>query len=745
MKRSKKIMSAFLTGTIVAGMAGSMTYAAEDTPLVVGVTNFNEKFSPLFAEQIYDQDVCDIIFPWLLPLDRSGLPVWNGIDGETREYNGTEYTYYGMADVTMTRNEETNETIYNFKLRDDIYFTDGVNLTADDVIFTLYAFCDPSYDGNQTLYSQNIKGLKNYRANSTAAESVTDEKVAQTLEEMPEELEAQIQSEVITPLLTSEMSWAEENYEGYDMSSAIELFVAFYTLDESYDPGDKTEEEVISDIAAMYGADYATLGANYGDEETLASQANQVASDYLVEQMRESGEGEEVANIEGIKKLGDYEVEITINGYDATTPYRLNIGVLPLHYYGDESQYDYENNQFGFTRGDLSKMRELMTQPLGYGPYKFVKYENKIVYLEANEDYFLGAPKTKNVQLKETADSDKIPAVQQGTADISDPSGSKSAFEQIGEINGTGELNGEIINTVTTDNLGYGYIGINASTVNVGGDPASEQSKNLRKALATILCVYRDVNIDSYYGEAATVIDYPISNTSWAAPQKSDTDYRPAFSVDVDGNEIYTDDMTAEEKYAAAKNAALGFLEAAGYTIENGKATAAPDGAKLSYEIMVGADGKGDHPSFGIMADAKAALGEIGIELNINDLSDTSQLYDSMGAHTTELWAAAWAADADPDMYQIYYSNQPSNHYCISDAALDELIMEARTSDDQTYRKSLYKEALEIIMDWGVEVPVYQRQNCVVYSPQRVNADSFTKDSTPFYRWVKDIALIEMN
>lgn len=745
MKRSKKIMSAFLTGTIVAGMAGSMTYAAEDTPLVVGVTNFNEKFSPLFAEQIYDQDVCDIIFPWLLPLDRSGLPVWNGIDGETREYNGTEYTYYGMADVTMTRNEETNETIYNFKLRDDIYFTDGVNLTADDVIFTLYAFCDPSYDGNQTLYSQNIKGLKNYRANSTAAESVTDEKVAQTLEEMPEELEAQIQSEVITPLLTSEMSWAEENYEGYDMSSAIELFVAFYTLDESYDPGDKTEEEVISDIAAMYGADYATLGANYGDEETLASQANQVASDYLVEQMRESGEGEEVANIEGIKKLGDYEVEITLNGYDATTPYRLNIGVLPLHYYGDESQYDYENNQFGFTRGDLSKMRELMTQPLGYGPYKFVKYENKIVYLEANEDYFLGAPKTKNVQLKETADSDKIPAVQQGTADISDPSGSKSAFEQIGEINGTGELNGEIINTVTTDNLGYGYIGINASTVNVGGDPASEQSKNLRKALATILCVYRDVNIDSYYGEAATVIDYPISNTSWAAPQKSDTDYRPAFSVDVDGNEIYTDDMTAEEKYAAAKNAALGFLEAAGYTIENGKATAAPDGAKLSYEIMVGADGKGDHPSFGIMADAKAALGEIGIELNINDLSDTSQLYDSMGAHTTELWAAAWAADADPDMYQIYYSNQPSNHYCISDAALDELIMEARTSDDQTYRKSLYKEALEIIMDWGVEVPVYQRQNCVVYSPQRVNADSFTKDSTPFYRWVKDIALIEMN
>ena len=165
----------------------------------------------------------------------------------------------------------------------------------------------------------------------------------------------------------------------------------------------------------------------------------------------------------------------------------------------------------------------------------------------------------------------------------------------------------------------------------------------------------------------------------------------------------------------------------------------------MSYELMIGADGKGDHPSFGIIADAKRTLGEIGMELIINDLSDAGQLYDSMSAHTTELWAAAWAADADPDMYQTYYSNQPSNHYCIADSTLDEIIMEARTSDDQNYRKPLYKQALDIIIDWGVEVPIYQRENCVVYSPQRVNADSFTKDSTPFYKWVKDIALIEMN
>ena len=78
--------------------------------------------------------------------------------------------------------------------------------------------------------------------------------------------------------------------------------------------------------------------------------------------------------------------------------------------------------------------------------------------------------------------------------------------------------------------LGGAYYGSKAST---------GLAKNLRKAIATVISVYRDVVIDSYYGEAASVINYPISNTSWAAPQASDPDYKVAFSTDVDGNDIY--------------------------------------------------------------------------------------------------------------------------------------------------------------------------------------------------------------
>ena len=36
-------------------------------------------------------------------------------------------------------------------------------MTIDDVIFSIYVLCDPTYDGSITLYSQPILGLAEYR------------------------------------------------------------------------------------------------------------------------------------------------------------------------------------------------------------------------------------------------------------------------------------------------------------------------------------------------------------------------------------------------------------------------------------------------------------------------------------------------------------------------------------------------------------------------------------------------------
>ncbi|MDD2959011.1 MAG: ABC transporter substrate-binding protein [Lachnospiraceae bacterium] len=741
------------TESTTEAAAAEETEAAEettggDTPLVVGIDSMSEKFSSFFAENVPDQTIAELVGLYLVNHDRTGSLIMNGADGETVNYNGTDYTYNGLANLTITENEDT--TVYNFKLRDDVVFSDGEPVNADDLIFTYYVLCDTDYDGNQTLYSTNIKGLQNYRLNSTAADSVTDEDVASTLADLPEDLAGQVKTELIMPLLTSEYDWADsvwEDYaEDYGVASGAEFFALLYSTDENYSAEGKDKDTIISEIADMYGTDYQSLAAAYGDAAVLDEDAASLVKAYLVDQKTAAGEGEEVPNIEGIKKINDYEVEITTDGFDAASVYQFaEVIVNPLHYFGDTSMYDYDNNQFGFTRGDLSAVREKSADPLGAGPYKFVKYENKTAYLEANENYFEGEPAIKYLQFRETSEPDKISGVQQGTIDLTDPSGSKSALEQIGEINGNGEVKGDVINTDLVDNLGYGYIGINAETVNVGGEPGSDASKDLRKALATVLAVYRDVAIDSYYGDAASVINYPISNTSWAAPQKSDADYEVAYSKDAEGNPIYTEGMTDDEKFAAASAAALGFFEAAGYTVSDGKITAAPEGAAMSYEIIIGGDGTGDHPTFGVLTDAKAALEKIGFTLEINDVTDQNIMWDAMNANTAQMWCAAWQATPDPDMYQVYHSESAnSNYYRLNDATLDADIMDARSTSDQAYRKSVYKECLNIILDWGVEIPIYQRQNCVIMSAERIDTATVTPDITTYYYWYREIQNMKM-
>jgi peptide/nickel transport system substrate-binding protein len=289
----------------------------------------------------------------------------------------------------------------------------------------------------------------------------------------------------------------------------------------------------------------------------------------------------------------------------------------------------------------------------------------------------------------------------------------------------------------------------------VGDDPSSDASKNLRKAFATVFCNFRDITVDSYYGDTASVVNYPISNTSWAAPQPTDADYAPAFSKDINGNDIYTSDMDDAAKEEAALNAALGYFEAAGYTVQDGKVTAAPEGASLEYEVWIPADGSGDHPSFMMLNLAKDAFAKIGITLNVKDLANSDDLWTGLEAQSVPMWCAAWGASLDPSagFYQVYYADVAHNGanaggsnymYAISDPELDKLIDDGATNSDQAYRKAVYKSCLDIIVDWAVEIPVYQRQNAIIFSPERVNMDTVTPDITTYYGWLNEIEKVEL-
>lgn len=727
------------------------------TPLVVGYAPFNEKFSPFFSETAYDADVYTMTQLGLFTSDRMGTVVEKGIQGTTIAYNGTDYTYYGPADMTITENEDGTVT-YVITMRNDLKFSDGQPITIDDVIFTMYALSDPTYDGSHTFFALPIKGMEEYRSGMDSRGNViyNDGKG-----------EGYVENDKYTEAQYTEFWDYYDNNAGADFAKEI----CDYCISKGYNAStdsvaacaanwgfaleeDATYQDFWDKIVETYEGDIAqavkveSAGHNLCELTILA-----LAGDY------QNGVqvGESAANISGIVKTGDYSMTVTTTQVDATAIYQLGVSITPLHYYGNKDLYNYDANQFGFVKGDLSTVRAKTTRPLGAGPYKFLKYENGVVYFEANENYFLGKPKTKFVNFQQCmTDDDKLNGVVTGTIDITDPSFSTDVIGAITTANGGNKdtevvINGNKITTNTVNNLGYGYIGMCATVLNVGGEPGSDASKNLRKAIATVLSVYRDVAIDSYYGDRASVINYPISDTSWAAPQSTDEGYKVAFSVDAEGNDIYTSTMNAEEKYAAALQAALGFFAAAGYTVEDGRLTAAPEGASLEYEAWIPADGKGDHPAFMILTEASNALATIGFTLTVKDLTNSSELWDALKANTVAMWAAAWGASVDPDMYQIYFSGDATHEkggsnyqYQINDAELNQIILDARSTTDQAARKAMYKACLDIIIDWAVEIPTYQRQNAIIFSTERVNLDTVTPDITTFYGWMAEIQNIEL-
>lgn len=720
--------------------AAEDTAETEDTTeeagtLVLSATGFENKFSPFFAASADDMDVADFTTLYMMYSDRVANPVLNGIEGETRSYNGTDYTYNGPADIVVTENED-GTVYYDITMREDLVFSDGTPIDIDDFIFSLYVVLDPAYDGSTTMYSTPILGLDAYRTGmetlfnllSAAGRDNTDfthwDEATQTafwadVDQAGEKFAQEIVDYCVAA------GYAEEG----DVASAAAAW-AFDGL-----AADATAADFFAAMVEAYEGDLMTLSGT----ESAGSALTDLMENYGAYSVGVQT-GESADHIEGIQRTGDYSVRIVASELDATMIYQMAQPIAPLHYYGDEAQYDYENNKFGFPKGDLTIVKEKTTQPMGAGPYMFKEAANGVVYMEANPNYYLGEAKTKYVNIIETKEADMLNGISTGTIDIATPSYSTELAKQIAEINGGDpSFDGSVITTKLIDYRGYGYIGIAAENVKVGDDAASAESKALRKALGTVLSVYRDEGINSYYGETASIVNYPISNTSWAAPQVTDDGYAVAYSVDVDGNPIYTADMDAEAKYAAALDAALKYFEAAGYTVTDGKLTAAPEGAKLEYTVNIGGNGAGDHPTFLVLKNAADAFAKIGFTLTVNDLANASDLFASYQTGVAELWCAAWQSSSDPDMYQLYHSEGSTNYYQVNDEDLDTLIMDARQSTEQSYRKGLYKAAMEIIMDWGVEIPVYQRSDAYTVSTERVDVSSLPTDMTPYWNWKSEL------
>ena len=311
--------------------------ATDGKTLVVSNNHFEGKFSPFFAASAEDQDVVNRTFINLMDLDRVGAPVLNGIEGETRTYNGTDYTYTGISDIVVTENED-GTVYYDVTMRDDVVFSDGTPMDIDDVIFNMYVYSDPTYDGSSTFYSLPIQGMEEYRSGMATLSSL----IAAAGEENTD-----------FTLWTEEQQtafWNAVNEGGAAFAQEIVDYCVSEGMCEEGDVATAAANWAYPDLAADATAKdfFMAIGENYG--WNFASMEAETAGTALADLIPEDvynyatigvETGESADHIEGIQRTGDYSMRVVATEVAANMIYQFQIPVAPLHYYGDEALYDY--------------------------------------------------------------------------------------------------------------------------------------------------------------------------------------------------------------------------------------------------------------------------------------------------------------------------------------------------------------------------------------------------------------------
>lgn len=711
----------------------------EKQPFRVSLADYSTTYSPFFSEGEFDALITKLTGVRLLPRDRNGQTVSDGIGGERRSYNGSYYNYDGIASLTEEYNEETDETVHSIRLRDDVTFSDGEPLDADDVIFTLYVLLDPSFSAQSALRGAGIRGEVNYRLNSTIADTLTEEELSEALR--TEEVQARINETIVVPLLTRELEWVKSLYGESSYSVYTEaypepkdLMAYFYSIDSDYHSEEMEEEQVLSDLAAMYGGNYELLGSMYrGDASYFLTEAQICAIRYLSEQ---DGAAETVDFISGIEKTGQYSLTVTAKGKMSLTSILGGITVAPLHYYGNEPLYSYEEHRFGFRKGEGMAVAEgKADSPLGAGAYRYERSESGVAYLAANEKYYKGVPVTEKLEIFQTT-GDRVAAVSDGLAELSYPDSSARTSEDIDRANEALEK----LSAYTVRGDGYGFIGINANRVNIGGVPDSPESVALRKALATAIFLNRDESIRDYCGDVGLTADYPAAISSYLSGTK--LSYSAPYSTDCDGNPIYAEYMDENARFDAAKIACLGFFAEAGYTVKDRLVTEAPEGGTMSFRAMIAAEGSGSHPSYHALTEAKRLLGEIGITLTITDAADASQLWSALSSGTHEIWASVWETGVQPKLSEMYASG---NLFGIESGELAEYVETADTASAPETLRAAYEGCYELLFDrCAVEIPMYERSECLLISTLRVDSSSLPGDMTDYYDWADEAEKIAL-
>ena len=446
------------------------------------------------------------------------------------------------------------------------------------------------------------------------------------------------------------------------------------------------------------------------------------------------------------KELGEEHdvLTIRINGIDPKALYNFAFAVAPMHYYsGEFNGVDYVKEADGKTKfgvafnnnvffEDVLQADEKNAKPVGAGVYQASNdkgktenvsgdefYSNNWVYFARNNYFETVGKGLHNAKIKylhyRVVNSDKlIQALEAKNIDVGEPNATADNITAIGNI---AHLNQK---TVTTN--GYGYVGINPKYV-----PDIEVRRAIMKAMDPIHC------LNYYTTEYAEIINRSMSSQSWiwnyierGNPQDDDFYYYPQ---------------------ATSTQEIINMVKPAGWVLNPSSGLLEKDGKTLKLTFTI-AGATEDHPAYTMFMAAEEFLDKCGFDVTVT--KDVSAL-KKLATGDLQVWAAAWSSTVDPDMYQVYHKdskatsvknwgyptilNDSTDQFLEEQGLIDDLsgyIEEARKMNDQQTRAEIYEQALETVMELAVEMPTYQRKDCVAYNKDVIDAASLNQNPTAF-------------
>lgn len=150
-----------------------------------------------------------------------------------------------------------------------------------------------------------------------------------------------------------------------------------------------TEDDFFQEMTESYGGDAETYwqieGIGRGD--LIGKARDQVIASWAAEDENWDGG---VKRIAGIERVGDRLIKVTFEYYDPSFINTLcDVYLVPMHWYGNESEYDYAAGKLGFPHGDLSSVKARNSEPMGAGSHRLESFDGMVASLRLNSSYWM--------------------------------------------------------------------------------------------------------------------------------------------------------------------------------------------------------------------------------------------------------------------------------------------------------------------------------------------------------------------